>query len=325
MLLGITAPGLAQVGNTRIAKWKDDKTATFLLMFDDSWPSHFQMAVPALTARGMIATFYINPGKGEYKACKKEWENNVWKTGMVYGNHTLTHKGIMDANDAETEVGGCTKEILRIVPGKEKRLISWATPGVGPGKWNISSADLSALWKKYNLIDRPPFVNHGAVYHLKTAPQMLALADSAISKGGMEYLVFHGVERRAPYNWGYQDFWAVNFDLFTTVLDGLKERRDAGKLWITDHISWYKYQTERETAKLRTLEATGGQIKLELTSTSDAELFDQPLTLITQVPAGWSQVSVTQGKDSKTIAAKAGCVQYDALPNGGPILLAQGH
>ena len=51
-------------GATRVAKWKDDKTAAFMLMFDDSWPSHFQVAVPALVERDMTATFYINPGKG---------------------------------------------------------------------------------------------------------------------------------------------------------------------------------------------------------------------------------------------------------------------
>ena len=53
-------------GETRVARWKDDRTAAFLLMFDDSWPSHWQVAGPELARREMTATFYICPGKGEF-------------------------------------------------------------------------------------------------------------------------------------------------------------------------------------------------------------------------------------------------------------------
>ena len=51
----------------------------------------------------------------------------------------------------------------------------------------------------------------------------------------MEYLIIHGVERKQP-DWGFQDFWALKQDILLPVLDGLKERRDRGDLWITDHI-----------------------------------------------------------------------------------------
>ena len=45
------AAELPGAGATRVAKWKGDQTAAFLLMFDDSWPSHFQVAAPALAER----------------------------------------------------------------------------------------------------------------------------------------------------------------------------------------------------------------------------------------------------------------------------------
>lgn len=37
----LACSAVAESGATRIAKWRDDRTAAFLLMFDDSWPSHF--------------------------------------------------------------------------------------------------------------------------------------------------------------------------------------------------------------------------------------------------------------------------------------------
>ncbi len=63
LMAGLASSALAEqnpaIGETRVARWKDDRTAAFLLMFDDSWPSHFQVAAPELAKRQMIATFYI--------------------------------------------------------------------------------------------------------------------------------------------------------------------------------------------------------------------------------------------------------------------------
>jgi len=206
---------------TRIAKWQDDKKAAFLLMFDDGWPSHWQVAVPELAKRHLTATFYIVPGKGEFKAFEKKWLTDVPEAGMVVGDHTFTHTGIKTPDKADFEIGDCQRYILKNYPGKTPRLISFAQPGGVP--WAISRSDEDAMLAKYNLIERPPFEGHGAVYHLQTTDQMLALADKAIASGGMEYLVIHGVERITP-NWGYQDFWALKQSIFLPLLDGLQQR-----------------------------------------------------------------------------------------------------
>ncbi len=323
MLAFLAAPALPAdapaLGETRVARWQGDKTAAFLLMFDDSWPSHWQVAAPELLKRDMIATFYINPGKGEYKKFAKEWEEKLWKQGMVYGNHTMTHKGVENFEDGEREIGECTKVIAGIVPGTNPRLISFAMPGVKT--WNMTPEQTQQLLDKDHLISRGDFAGHGAVYHWKTAEEMLALADKAIEKKGMEYLVIHGVERITP-DWGYQDFWALKQDIFKAVLDGLKERRDKGDLWITDHISQHKYERERDSASVKVLEASDRQIRLELSSKVDPKLYDLPLTLTTQAPKQWQKAKVTQGEQTVEAAVKEGVVQYQALPNGGVVTLS---
>jgi peptidoglycan/xylan/chitin deacetylase (PgdA/CDA1 family) len=301
-----------------IARWQGDAKAVFLIMFDDSWPSHFEVAMPELVKRDMIATFYINPGKGEFLKFKDKWENEIWKTGMVYGNHTMTHGGVRDVAHAEQELGLCTEAILKMV-GPTPRLISYAQPGVGPGKWNITKEQLHKILKDQHLIDRPPFAGHGAVYQLKKPEEMLALADKAIAAGGMEYLVIHGVERRAPLYTGYQDFWALNQDVFRTVLDGLSERRARGELWITDHISYHKYLTERDTAKVRTVAADGKRVQLALSCDADPKLYDQPLTIIATVPAAWNECQVVQGERRTKATASEGILHLSAIPNAGQI------
>jgi peptidoglycan/xylan/chitin deacetylase (PgdA/CDA1 family) len=308
----------AAAGAVRVARWKDDKAAAFLLMFDDSWPSHWQVAAPELVKRGMTATFYICPGKGEHQKFAKQWDEILWQQGMIYGDHTMTHKGVKDLANAESEIGECARIIRQITWSKEERLVSYGQPGVGPDDWNLTAEQLDALLKKHRLISRPTFVGHGAVYHLKTAEEMLALADRAIAKNGMEYLVIHGVERITP-DWGYQDMWPLKQAVFLAVLNGLQERRDRGALWITDHISMHQYETERSTAAVRVLESNDRGIRIELKSQADPRYYDLPLTLVARVPADWKSARVTQGAKATLVPAENGAIRFDALPGADPI------
>lgn len=302
-------------GEVRVARWKDDRTAAFLLMFDDSWPSHWQVAAPELVKRGMTATFYICPGKGEHQKFAKEWEETLVMQGMAYGDHTMTHKGVKDLENADWEIGECARTIRKITKVGEERLVSYGQPGVGPDDWKITDGQLEELLKKHHLISRPTFVDHGAVYHLKTAGEMLALADKAISAKGMEYVVIHGVERITP-DWGYQDMWPLKQEIFLQVLDGLKERRDAGKLWITDHISMHQYETERNSAGVKVLESNAHGLRLELKCQADPKLYDLPLTLVARVPAAWKQAGVTQGGKTTVVEVVDGAIRFDAVPGG---------
>ncbi len=303
----------AAVGDTRIARWKDDRTAAFLLMFDDGWPSHWQVAVPELAKRGLIATFYIVPQKGEYTKFEETWRTEVPKTGMVFGAHTMTHQGVKDMENADWEIGESANYIRKITNRPKPELVSYAQPGVPEGKWNINGEQQAEILKKHLLIDRPTFRGHGAIYHLKTKDEILALADKAIADKGMEYIIWHGVERIEP-DWGYQDMWAMKQDVLFPIFDGLKERSDKGELWITDHISQHKYEKERDSAEVKTLRKVARGIELQLKCSADPELYDAPLTLVTEVPADWKKVTVSQGESKAVVEAKDGFVKFDALP-----------
>jgi peptidoglycan/xylan/chitin deacetylase (PgdA/CDA1 family) len=316
----LATPAVAQPGTTRIAKWHDDKKAAFLLMFDDGWPSHFQVALPELLKRKLTATFYIVPSKGEYKKFEKTWREQFLQQGMALANHTMTHDGLQSPEDAEREFTDCTKYINELMDevGKTKapRLISYGKPGVKD--WNITREQEKELIAKNNLVERPDFAGHGAVYHWKTVEEMLALADKAIAKGGMEYLVIHGVERIEP-NWGYQDFWALKQDIFLPLLDGLVARRDKGELWITDHVSQHQYETERDSGAVKTIESSAQKIKLEFKPAAAPQFYDLPLTLITQVPDAWKKCRITQGETKSEVIVANSAVMFEARPNSASI------
>lgn len=313
----------AAVGDTVVQKWKGGAKACFLLMFDDGWPSAIDVAVPELEKRGLVATYYIVPEKGEFKAREKAWREEAWKRGAVYGNHTMTHHGVRDYEHARTEIGGCTDWILDVVPGKRPRLVSYGQPGVDKGKWNITREELQRILDEWHMVERPDFRGHGAVYHLKTCDDMLALADRAIASGGMEYVVFHGLEHKAPWR-TWQDFWAMKQDIVFPFFDAIAERRDRGDLWVTDHISCHQYETERATARVEKLQvAPGGRgVRFTLSCDADPALYDLPLTLRTRVPAQWRKATVKRGANVlATVPVEDGVVQYEVAPGPEPVTL----
>ena len=327
LVTSLTPASHAATGDSQVARWKDNRSACFLLMFDDSLPSAFQVAIPELVKRNMIATFYVNPGKLEWTSNAQQWETRIPQTtGMVYGNHTWDHSDTTTLVAMDDEIRKCNEKILGIhYPGDANpHLISYGQPGVNA--WYSYGAELNTVLAKYNLISRPPFdAAHAAVYGITTIPPILALADSAITAKGMQYFIIHGMQRRSSEgdpDLGFQDFWAFDKDIYRGALDGLKVRQDRGDLWITDHISYHKYEAERNASSIAVTSATPTQINLSLTATTSA-LYDLPLTVRTQVPVEWKAAVVVQDSKQVSVPVISGVVQYDALPNAGSIAITE--
>jgi len=301
--------GSPALGDTQVAKWKDGKHAAFMLMFDDCCPSHVTNVFPELLQRKMTGTFYVVVNKPERLARQSFWEKDAPVSPyVVYGNHTLNHRAFKDAADAEREIVGCNEFILRIMPGKDRRLISYATPG---GAKHATTADeLAAILGRHDMIERPSFQGHGAAIHFKTAADILKAVDKAISGGTSEYVIFHGVGG---------DWLSFDEAQFVALLDGLETRRS--EVWITDHISMHKYEKERDSAKVGVTKADTRKILIELTVGTEAALYDESLTLITHVPASWKECQVSQGERKTIVPVAEGTVCYDAMPGPASILL----
>lgn len=306
--------GSEPVSHTEILKWKDGKKAVFMLEFDDSVPSHVTTVVPELKKRGMIGTFYINPGARWFEETRKAWEEEIPATGMEYGNHSFTHVGALSVAEFDVELEKCNAEINKCQPDrKQPRLISFGRPGVPKEKWRITDEELKQLLAKHHLIHRQPF--YGPPFRKDaTEPEiideMMKVVDSTIAGGEMGHLDFHGVGG---------DWLAASTTSFVALLDKLDSCRD--QLWITDPISWHKYATERDGAEVKLLESGPDQIRIQLTSTADPALYDLPLTLSTRVPKEWKECLVTQGSAKTTAPVVEGTVHYPATPGAAEITL----
>ena len=66
-------------------------------------------------------------------------------------------------------------------------------------------------------------------------------------------------------------------------------------LWVGTFGSVVKYIKERESANLSLVSSSEDQIVLSLTDTLDDAIFDEPLTIRSEVPSGWAKVRVQAG------------------------------
>jgi len=297
-------------GDTAVLKWKDGKRAAFFLAFDDSCRTHVSKAIPELSKRGMVGTFYINPGNGPFQSERKAWELDLPKNpAVVYGNHTFTHVGATNAAQLEVELARCGEVIRACYPAaKPVRLVSFGRPGGVP--WTVTEAEKQEALARHHLIDRPAFFSYP--FHVKTGEEVCRLVDQAIAKGDAGHLDFHGVDG---------DWLSTPMAVFSALLDKLEACR--GEVWMTDHISCHKYRTERDGAKVQSVRADGDAIRLALTSEADPSLYDLPLTLETRVPEGWQACRVTQGAVQVERPVADGRVRYEAVPGGGEIVLSR--
>ncbi len=300
----------ASIGATQIERWPDGKKAAFMMLFDDACPTHASNVIPELTRRGMTGTFYIIPAKGEYKARLAFWEEEAPSfPGIVYGNHSYSHKAFESVEHAEAEMTQANDVILRLFPGKTPRLISYASPG--GVKHAVTGDQIRELAARHNLVVRPTFQGHGAGVHYKTAESILKDIDKAADSGEAAYVIFHGVGG---------DWISFPLDQFHALLDGLEERRES--VWISDPISIHKYETERSMTRVATVSTGASEIKLTLSCDADLSLYDQPLSLVTQVPSVWKRCKVAQGGKSTTVDVVDGQARYEARPGADPIVLS---
>jgi peptidoglycan/xylan/chitin deacetylase (PgdA/CDA1 family) len=299
-----------KLGETSVLKWKDGKRAVFLMAFDDGCESHRKTAIPLLNQYDMVGTFYVNQGAQQYRNASAVWEQELpTNPAMVYGNHTFTHAGATNAAQLDVELSRSAVAIQTCYPKrKQPFLVSFGRPGGVP--WKVTEEEKKAALTKYHLIERPAFFSYP--FHVKTTEEVVGLVDKAIAKGDMGHLDFHGVGG---------DWLVTPTDMFTALLNKLVDCRD--QIWVTDHITYHKYLTERDGAQVKVIQADKEQIRIQLSSQASQELYDTELTLETCVPPEWKTCQVEQGTLRSEHPVINGVVRYGSVPGAGVIALRQ--
>ena len=308
-------------GEPEALKFRCGKLGAYSMQFDDSRLPQANIMIPHLNWRGLVGTFFVNPGNRNYQETAYTWEVICPWFGHELANHTMHHKGAKDYEEAEFEIGECSRHIWRIYPDKSKLLPFSRGGGT---TWDVTEEEIEELMSKYFLYRRP---SKGSMRDdIGTGFKMPSYPQRAMDEETWVPVHFHGIG---------DGNLSVTEEYFMELLDYLVANR--AKLWIGTAGAVYKYQQEYEA--LSNVSITDAQedsfrvvvecdeAKVNLFNASFVELYDEPLTVRNEIPKGWSAFFVRHGREVKSYSViEVGgkrYAQYDAKPNIGEVVITR--
>ena len=291
----------------RIANWPQGRVAALSIRFDDSHPTHLSKAVPILREYGFKGTFMVNPGPKEpgsrqnysFETQHTEWEALMKQGDMELANHSAHHRGAKGDEDMDREIGTAAEAIWKLTTGRSKLM---ALNLGGGTRWETTRT-LRHYLDKYHQFD--------------ASSGSLGMDDSyggrvdAFRKA-LETHLSRGLWCRVHYHYIGEGLSSTDAN-FRAALDIARQHQD--KLWIAGMADIYKYQTERNTAKLTLVKSDTNSLVFKLASGTDGSLYDQPLTIEITPPAGWNAAKIA-------VKDKSGAsIQVHRTEQGGQLIL----
>jgi len=306
----------------QITKWPDNKQGAISLTFDDGCPSHISIGVPSLDARGFKGTFFLpagsigseSPGWGAWRAAADN--------GHEIGSHTLSHPDLpsIPLSEAQFEL----EESKAVIDAEitSQQCLTFAWPGGLLNDAVAAIADgiyIASRGVGCNINSEPiDFTNVNSCSPGDLA-ELISNTEKAERQGKWFDMHFHSLDNG---NDCYRDTLFTT-DMWLAYLDYLTTKRP--QLYIGTFGSVVKYIKERTSANLSVVSDSNDQIVLSLTDGMDDAVYDQPLTIRSEVPSDWVTATVQQGGSTtevpSTVEGPKTVVYYSAVPDGGYITL----
>jgi len=257
-----------------IARWLDDKDAAISIRFDDSHPSHLEVAVPLLDQCGLVGTFFINPGRDAYKKRRQAWEALAAKRVHEFANHTLHHRGAKSDDEADREIGGCSQYIWGLFPEKSKLL---AFRRGGGTNW-LQEKPMKHWREKWHLISARYSLSVGTERcKISTQDALVERTEKVIAQKQWISYYYHAI--------GVERGMSIGAKLFSDNMHYLRGKRK--QVWFGGIAQIYKYWIARKAAQVTIQSAGPREVKVYVKCNVDRGLYDQPITLVVELPRSW--------------------------------------
>lgn len=305
LLLGSFSTTSSITVTPTVTPFAHGKSCAFSLEFDDSITTQVKNVVPLLDHYKFPATFYINPGRSQYKQYQRIWEEVIPMYGHELADHTWNHGDTIGAEKASEEIGSVAKLIEKIIG--HPTLTVFGTPG--GVKWEIPDAEFKRILKENRLIfpGRQDFYQDGQ-------GDITRFPKRAIDEKVWRQLGFHGVGG---------EWLSTSVENLTTLLEYIHTNRE--KMWIAPTGTVYKYVHERD-ALTNISTGQNGIITphFDHAKIEPFELFNTPLTMHFTAPKGWKKAVVKV--DGKTVPStlSGSIVEFEFTPQAKSIQVIQG-
>ncbi|MGB3121348.1 MAG: polysaccharide deacetylase family protein [Verrucomicrobiales bacterium] len=299
----------ASSARVRIANWPHGRTAALSLRFDDSHPTHLSRAIPILREYGFKGTFMVNPGPKEsgsrqnysFEMQHSEWETVMKKGDMELANHSAHHRGARSDAEMDVEIGSAAEAIWKLSPGRSKLM---ALNLGGGTRWETTRTLRSYLDRYHQFDASSGSLGMDDIYGGRVEAFRKALA-SHLERGLWCRIHYHYIGENL----------SSSEENFRTALDIAKEHQD--KLWIAGMADIHKYQTERNASKLTVVKADERSLTFQLAVSTDASLYDQPLTLEVEPSPAWNaqQVILLDQQGTRIPSETGGALSFVIPPH----------
>ena len=301
-----------------ITNWPDNKEGAVSLTFDDGCASHLSLGIPALDARGLKGTFFlITNNVGSWGP----WINAA-DSGHEIGSHTKSHPYLTDLSltQVQDELTGSKVAIDAQITSQQCLTLAYPYGIVNSSVASIAGSIFIASRGVSCAINIAPY-DFNNVKACSPDPDnfddLYAQTNTAEQQGAWLVTFIHSLN-------GGSDCWGNwTIDMWTNYLDYLKTKN----LWVGTFGAAAKYIKERGSAALSVSSSSNSQIVLSLTDSLDDTIYDQPLTLRSEVPSDWTSVTVQQGSNSatvnSTVEGTTAVIYHKAVPDRGLISLTK--
>ena len=225
----------------RVCRWYGGKRAALSLRFDDSHPTHIEVAVPLFNQHGLIGTFLVNPGNDSYQRHRAEWEGPVLQHGHELADRTWNHRGTKTDAEADQQIGETANLLRRLQPNQRQ-----ITFEPGGGTLWLQRKPFDSFVAKYHLCDINDTVpGEHSILSCTEAHSWFSVArftkqlEDTIAAGGWFQPYFHQIQETTPGPGGLP----ITPEHFRQCIDVAGAHRD--EVWQAGMAAIHAYEQER--------------------------------------------------------------------------------
>ena len=325
-VFSLSLAGLAEAQTVEIGTWAGFRTAAVSFTFDDGPQSDVDIAMPMFEKYGYKATFNIvtNWANGNINGMLT-WSGvqELAAAGHEIASHSDSHPdGTMSANEISSSKGKINQNIQQPYGCVTLAYPNCNTPGDAQVLQNyvvgrICNSGSSIMGKNgpSNWAAVPAMMTGG-----NGTSDFKGNMQTAVQQGGWVAFLTHGFTTGTN---GYANYSPTNA---SAMEDGLQyAKQNDSKIWVAPmgHVAMYIKERNASTA---TASTSGSSITVKLTHTiaNDVSKYEYPLSLRIKNDNNWTAASGTQGGKAITVSIKDGYIYFDAVPNGGDIVISSG-
>ena len=312
--------GFAQA--QEIGTWAGFRSGAASFTFDDGAPSHVSDVGPMFEKYGYRATFNLVVNWGP------DWSGfqKLADKGHDIASHSNSHPQVMSGEEASSKssIEGKIKQEYGCiivaypnckVPNTSSVLQNYAAGRICNGSWenvsDIVGKDGPSDWAKV-----PAFMT-GSEGSIKSTGDFTGQMQKASQQSGWVQFLTHGLSGK---NNGSATYSPTDPSAIEGALKWANE--NDSKIWVAPMRDVVMYIKERKASKITAGASSATSMTFTLTHSIADNISKYNYPLSVRVKSDWSKVTATQGGKALAASIKDGYIYFDAVPNGGDIVLS---